>query len=99
MIWSHRVDPSQLLLVKVVERQDEYVALSCGYAVVTEADRRSIAIEVICDMDEQAPRAPYYCPDNRLQRFVLPPRRVLRIRPYTAPTLQLVQGEHEREQP
>lgn len=78
------VDPERMLVVTVRKGgpNQEIVSVSCRYVPVGSGDRRQIAVELAFDPKNNKPTQPYYCPTERLQRVLLAPRDVVRIRPY-----------------
>lgn len=91
---SPNIDPERLLVVRIDEPNGditERLAVWCRYAVVREArGRLAVAIEVAFDEANPCPQAAYYCPSQRLRRVLLPPARVVGIRPYAAEPTEVV---------
>ena len=81
------VDPERLVVVTHVGAdQAEYqtVAVFCRYSPARDGSgSRVIAVEVVFDPARQAPAAPYRIPVGQLQRLVLTPSQLRRVRPYT----------------
>ena len=80
------VDPRSLLRVRYRDSagiEQERVALTCRYVPVTAVGRGpSVALEVLWDPAEQSPAQPYWCPQDRLQRLIMAPAKLLRVRPF-----------------
>ena len=80
------VDPQRLLLVRFVDDEgatQAVVALTCTYVVARSASGRAgVAIEVVVDPSTPHPAVAYYCPQQRLQRVLVPPGRVKVVSPY-----------------
>jgi hypothetical protein len=79
---SQLVDPDKLLFVDL-EGSDSLAVVEVRYVPASdEAGSRRVAIEIAYDPQVPHPTAPYMCPIERLRRELVPPRRVLRIRPF-----------------
>lgn len=79
------VDPERLLVVELGAGAalQSYVAISCRYVPALDATgRRAVALEIVHDPRVPAPKASYFVPSQQLERLLVDPRRVARIRPY-----------------
>jgi hypothetical protein len=81
-----QVDPRRMLRVTFRDAagdEHEVAAVTCAYVPAPlPGGGASIAIEVVWDPDEPDPCATYVCPEDRLRHRLLPPARVMRIRPF-----------------
>ena len=82
------VDPRRMLRVTLVDaggQEGEVAAVTCAYVPAAGADGVvRVAVEGTSDPAVPPPAAPYYCPTERLERRLLAPGRLRRIRPYRA---------------
>jgi len=76
------VDPDQLLIVEVAN-SPPVLAWNVRYVSAVDQDgRRVVAIELSHDALGGSPAAPYFCPEPRIVRRLVPPKSVRLIRPY-----------------
>lgn len=80
------VNPQKMLRVifqHPTEGEREVTALTCAYVpAISPNGETSVAIELVWDPHDQNPRSPYTCPVERLERLLLSPSRLKKIRPY-----------------
>jgi hypothetical protein len=87
---TYLVDPRRVLRVTIEEpdqdgSSNEVTAITCAYVVAENPDGTPcVALEVVTDPGNTHPTTPYYCPSERFERRLLPPRRVTKVRPYTS---------------
>ena len=81
-----RIDPKRLLIVKFQDGENEkkLVVISCAYVQVANSTdgTPSIAIHLTWDEKAQNPDEPYEVFSDQLQRKVLPPKDVKKIKPF-----------------
>jgi hypothetical protein len=87
MTYDLLVDPSRLVRVRFVEPVSSteltVVAITCAYVPAVGARGRAVAVEIVADLAMPNPGAPYYCPPTRLTQYLIPPRNLRGIQPYS----------------
>ena len=82
------VNPQKMLRVTFqhpTEGEREVTALTCAYVPAVSPDGEvSVAIEPVWDPRVQNPESIYTCPEEHLERLLLSPRRLKKVRPYTS---------------